>query len=226
MTESNLVILELVCAVLGLGLLDSLNPFSIAAMALVLTCTRPLVVGIVFIATTFVVYTLGGIGLIAGWATFLSQFLPLIPSWAVDVGLVVLGFSCLAAGWFMWTKGDDKSSPLANLVRTSIIGTALYAASSTISDLPTAVPYFAAVHILAEANLSLAECGALILLYNICYVTPLAILLAIRLSGKMGVEKAFDAIRNRVDWCFARLVPPLTGCLGLYCLWVVGSRLL
>jgi cytochrome c biogenesis protein CcdA len=214
-------LIEVTGAVLGLGLLDSLNPFSIAAMALVLTGSRPLALGGVFIATTFVIYTLAGAGMLAGWATVLAQFLPLIPAWVLDVGLVILGVSCLIGAWYMWVNAANSSSPMVDLIRTSVLGTALYAASSTVSDLPTAVPYFAVVHVLAEAKTPLVMSGALLVLYNFCYVAPLALLLLVRLNGKAGVDKVFSKIKSVVDWSFSRLVPPLTGLLGLYCLWEV-----
>lgn len=220
-----LQIVEATGAIIGLGLLDSLNPFSIAAMALVLTGTRPLVLGSVFIFTTFAIYLAAGFASFAGWAAILAQFVPLIPTWVLDVGLGAIGFICLGAAWFMWAKRASPGSAMADLVRTSIVGTALYAASSTISDLPTALPYFAAIAVLAEAKLSVAGTTALLLVYNLCYVAPLVLLLGVRLSGKAGVDQGFAKIKTLVDWSFRYLVPPLTACLGIYCLWEVGVRI-
>jgi cytochrome c biogenesis protein CcdA len=222
LTEASPKLIEVTAGVLGLGLLDSLNPFSIAAMALVLTGTRPLVLGGTFIATTFVIYAAAGFATFAGWTAVLTKLIPLIPAWVIEGGLALLGVGCLAAAWYMWTKNDGASSKIADMVRTTVLGTALYAASSTISDVPTALPYFAAIHLLAEADLAVFSTGALLVLYNLSYVAPLGLLLAIRLKGGDKVDATFNAIRTCVDWGFKNIVPPLTACLGLYCLGVVG----
>jgi hypothetical protein len=224
LTETSLKFIEVTAGVLGLGLVDSLNPFSIAAMALVLTGTRPLVLGITFIVTTFVIYTGAGFATFAGWAAILVKMMPLIPTWVIEGGLALVGVGCLAAAYYMWTKREVSSSTIADLVRTTVMGTALYAGSSTVSDVPTALPYFAAIHLLAEAKLAVIATGTLLVIYNLCYVAPLGLLLGIRLKGGAGVDRTFEVIKQGVDWGFKHIVPPLTACLGLYCLWEVGIR--
>lgn len=226
LNEASVKVVEVTAGVLGLGLLDSLNPFSIAAMALVLTGTRPLALGCTFIVTTFIIYTAAGFATFAGWAAILAKFMPLIPAWMIDSGLALLGVGCLVAAWYMWAKREGSSSKIADLVRTTILGTALYAASSTVSDVPTALPYFAAIHLLAEARLATIGTVTLLVVYNLCYVAPLGMLLAVRLKGGAKVDATFEAIRGGVDWGFKYIVPPLTACLGLYCLWEVGVGIL
>lgn len=216
---------EIVAGIVGLGLIDSLNPFSIAAMALVLTGTRHLALGVTFIATTFLIYSLAGIGLLAGWAAVLLQLLPLIPAWVKQVGLGLLGLGCVVGAVWLWVnRHKGGATKIADLVRTSVLGTAIYAAYSTISDLPTAVPYFGAVHILAQADLTWKISGALLVVYNVCYVLPLFLLLWLRLSKRPNIDVAFAQIKSWVDWSFTRLMPPLIGLLGLYCLWEVGQH--
>ena len=222
LSEASIKLLEVSAAVLGLGLLDSLNPFSIAAMVLVLTGKRPLALGGVFIGTTFIILLVAGFVLLEGWAAILKQIIPLIPPWAIDIGLVLLGITCLGAAWFMWRDSANSAAPILDIIRSSAMGTALFAASSTISDLPTALPYFAAVHILAEAKLASAETAVLLVAYNLCYVLPLALLLGVKISGGERIDQGFENIKKWVDWSFRYLVPPLTACLGLFCLWSVA----
>jgi hypothetical protein len=57
----------------GLAFLDSLNPYSIAAMALVLVGRNRLSRGLLFLGATFATYYIGGIALLAGWTRAQEQ---------------------------------------------------------------------------------------------------------------------------------------------------------
>jgi Sap, sulfolipid-1-addressing protein len=209
--------------IIGLGLLDALNPFSIAALVLVLAGTRPLVLGSTFIAATFAVYLLAGYALLAGWSAMVVALLPLIPDWVRQGGLALLGVLCVMGAIYLWVQARKGRSPLVEMIQTSVVGTAIYAASSTASDLPTAIPYFAAVPIMVEAGPYFDGTIWLLLVYNLLYVLPLIVLLAIRVMAADKLGGFYEVLQKGIDFIFKQVLPLLTFGLGLYCLWLAST---
>lgn len=75
MTASGILVLA------GLALIDALNPFSIAALAFLLSTDRPVQRAVVFVVGTFAVYFLAGVVLLEGWLILIEALLPLLPGW-------------------------------------------------------------------------------------------------------------------------------------------------
>jgi len=88
----------LLAMVSRLALVDALNPFTIAAQAYLLGTWRPMLRSITFLIGTYVTYLAGGVVLLLGWSVFLSQFMPLLASWAIPAGEILLGFGTLGFG--------------------------------------------------------------------------------------------------------------------------------
>jgi hypothetical protein len=68
-------------AIIGLAFIDSLNPFSIAACAVVIAGQQSLARGFIFITATFLVYFLGGVALVSGWVEAAAAMRPWIKPW-------------------------------------------------------------------------------------------------------------------------------------------------
>jgi hypothetical protein len=202
-------------AVLGLAALDALNPFSIAAMAVLLTTDRPLARGLAFVAGTLLVYLPFGAALLAGWTALMSRLLPLLPPWAPGTLLLAAGLACLAAGAWAWGRAGAGAPLRASTL--SVGATLMLAAGSTLSDLPTAVPYLAAAPQVARLAGGAGGQAAWLALYNLVYVAPLLAMLGARLALGVRAEAFSEGVTRAVEWAFARLLPPFP------CSWP-GSR--
>lgn len=214
-----------IAGLLGLALLDALNPFSIAAMAFLLSTDRPSTRGLAFILGTAVVYLGFGIMLLEGWTAFLQSLLPLLPSWIPALVEVLAGAGCLVGGIILWRKSGSDTQSMPQISALSVWATVLFAAGSTVSDLPTAVPYFAA----ASQITSIAE-GRLgqyfwLLIYNVIYVAPMVAMLVVRLTLRKRADGVFSAIRKGVDWAFKHLMPLLLILFGIFLLFDGVRRL-
>jgi cytochrome c biogenesis protein CcdA len=201
-------------ALIGLALLDALNPFSIAAQAFLLSTDRPVARGLAFVLGTFAIYLLCGVALLEGWIVVLQSLLPSLPPW-VPGGLEVgAGAAALAAGVYTWrqvAQGKPTPSP-SNL---SVLATIAFAVVSTLSDLPTAIPYFAAASQIAASDSGAVTRYAWLFIYNLIYVAPLVAMLGLRVGLGDRTAAILRRVRTAVDWSVAKLLPPLLMLAGV-----------
>jgi hypothetical protein len=191
----------------GLAIIDALNPFSIAAMAFLLSTDRPVHRGVTFIIGTFAVYFLAGVVLLEGWLIVIKTLLPSLPGWILGSLEMAAGAAAGAAGIDTWRRAaKDKSAPGPSNLSTA--ATFAFALVSTLSDLPTAIPYFAAASQIAAAGSDPLTRYAWLVAYNMVYVAPLAAMLALRSALGANAESVLARVRRAVDWSFAKLLPP------------------
>lgn len=204
-----------IAALLGIALLDAMNPFSIAAMAFLLATDRPVARGWAFVLGTAAIYLPFGVALLEGWAAFLRDLLPRLPPWMAGGLEAVTGVACLWAALRLWRRSDANAAAVPHVSSLSVGATLAFAGASTLADLPTAVPYFAAasqIPALADGRLSRY---AWLAIYNLVYVAPLLAMLGARLALGARADRVLGAVRRGVEWSFAHLMPPLLAFLGL-----------
>lgn len=217
-----------ILTLIGLGFTDALNPFSIAAMAYLLATDRPYKRGLIFIIGTLFIYFPGGIALMEGWSAVLKNILPNLPTWLPALSCFIFGMICLAAAFYFYRQakksGEQAAPKLSNL---SLTATFVFALGSTISDLPTALPYFAGANIIASVSDGLLPRLIVLTVYNFIYISPLILMLIIRMSAGARAQGYLVKVRNGVDWSFAHLLPPTIAFIGIYLLargvWMAGG---
>lgn len=204
--------LELASVLVGLALLDSLNPATISEAAVLSSSRRPAPAVLAYWAGALTCYlTLGGL-LVLGPGALLAGALAAPPDWLRAVGAVV-GATMFTAGVVLWRRGvrlgfgtrlADGDPRLA--FKIGVV--------ATLGDIPTAAPYYGAVAVLAGSGLSqAAQLGALGA-YNLIYLAPVLIVLALRLAAGSRADPLLDAVRGTVE----RLAGPL-----LICVLVLGG---
>lgn len=210
----------------GLALADSLNPFTVAAQAYLLGTPRPMPRSVAFLLGTYATYLLGGLVLLEGWTLVLQRIAPLVPWWGLGAGELALGLATVAFG--IWSLRKARAgvafTPPAQL---SIGATLVFAVASTVSDLPTALPYFAAVNRVAAEIDGLPRQLVAVGWYDLVYCAPMiALIVARTLLSAERSELLFGRLRSAVDWAFAKLLPPVLLLTGVALLVDGGRRLL
>jgi hypothetical protein len=115
--------LTLAATIVGLGLADALNPFSIAAMALVLSLKRPLLLGAMFLSATYAVYLIAGIVLVSGWGEALQRLAPLIPKLVASILISLLGLMHIGYAIWHWVASKPAvANPKVSIKQTSAWG--------------------------------------------------------------------------------------------------------
>lgn len=166
-------------SVFGLALLDSLNPSLIATQLFLLTTPQPLWRSLSFILSVILTSFVGGWLVLTGLSDHLYSLLHYQPS-PLEYGIqVLLGVLLIAFAVRLYRnppQGDSPQPTPSYLHPLAIFGFGIF---STISELPTALPYFAAITQIAEAQIHLITTGILLIIYNLLYVLPLGILLGL-----------------------------------------------
>lgn len=193
----------------GLAIVDSLNPFTVAAQAYLLGTANPMRRSFAFLAATFVTYFIGGILLLAGLSVFVERVVPLIPAWGFGAGELAL--AALLGGFAFYAgKMAKEGKPVTPPSDLGIGATIVFAVGSTASDVPTAIPYFAAASSIATENAGWGHDLLLLTGYNLLYCAPLiGLVLARATLSEANSGKLFGKLRAGIDWAFIKLLPLL-----------------
>jgi cytochrome c biogenesis protein CcdA len=197
-------------AIFGLAFLDSLNPFSIAACVVVIAGQQSLARGLIFITATFLAYFLGGVALVSGWVEAAAAMRPWIKPWMMITFWLALGLGSFVGAVILWRRPAATESKEAKPPTTAaLVGVFLFALSSTLSDLPTALPYFGAIPIMVATETNFLGLLAWLAFYSLIYVSPLIVLLYFRQMAHKQFEPLVGSINRSMDWAIRRLTPAL-----------------
>jgi hypothetical protein len=141
--------LRLFIAVLGLALLDSLNPMLFAGELVVLRGPHPERRAFAFIAGVFVVMVVGGLLLAGGLTRWVASHFSRLPDEVWLHAQVALGLGLVVFGLFYRASADRRTvrKPPGGLFGPFLFGVVLM-----LNEVTTAVPYFAAIALMSEAS--------------------------------------------------------------------------
>ena len=185
--------MELLPAIVGLAVVDSINPSALlATIALLLRgrSARPLVA--VYVVAVLATYFAIGLALTLGLGLTPAAVLESDATYLVQgaLGAAMLAYALLAPGGRRRDPVEPRGLPA---VRRPAAVFALGAAV-TVLELPTALPYLGAVGALTRADLAVAEWLPLLGLYNLIFVLPPLLLLV----GHMALGERADAVLARL----------------------------
>lgn len=178
--------LSLFAIIIPIALLDSLNPVTIAVHVYLLGTPEPRTRTLTFIAGIFLAYFGGGLILSLGLNSILAYFANL-PDAVWHSAQAVIALALFGFAVYLWRGTNDGGEPNkpASLHPT---GTFWLGFAVTLSDLPTAIPYIAALERILQAKLSLGWLLGAVAFYNLIYILPLLILLGLYfVLGTRGV---------------------------------------
>ena len=166
-------------AICAIALIDSINPATIAQAAVFAGTKRPVQAVMGFWCGAMLTYLATGLLVLAGLDRIVSGIVNHPPQWVL-VSLMVIGIGAVATGLILWKRRDAKAVGgllIAGSGRTAFTVGVL----ATVTDLPTAVPYFAAIGLITGAGLNQVSQLALMLTYNLIYMLPVLLVLLLRL---------------------------------------------
>jgi cytochrome c biogenesis protein CcdA len=206
-------VLALILLVVSIGLADSLNPSTLAP-ALVLATGRDAERQLLaFTFGVFAVSFAGGLAILLGPGTLLLDALPHPDRQTRNVVEVVGGLLLLALAAALWL-GRDRIARRMNAPSSSDNnrGALALGAGLMAVELPTAVPYFAAIAAILAEHLALVTEIALLLLYNVMFVAPLIALAAVR---RVADERAVARLEAVGGWLRSRAALLLAALLAV-----------
>jgi cytochrome c biogenesis protein CcdA len=202
---------ELLPAIVGLAVVDSINPSALlATVALLLRGRRARPLVVVYVAAVLVTYFAIGLALTLGLGLTPEA---LIQSDAAYRTQGVLGAAMLAYAVLVPGRGRKRVASEPRRLPAAGRPAAVFAlgVAVTVLELPTALPYLGAAGAIARAELAVAEWLPLLVIYNLIFVLPPLVLLA-----------GHAALGDRAGALLERLGDRLGGAAREGLLWLLG----
>jgi len=197
----------------GIAALDSINPTVTAVHLFLLGTRRPLPRASAFLLGVFAANYLGGLLAVLSTGAFLRDISADV-SGLIDTGArLILGLALLIAGYCLYRRARaevaQKRPKSLKPLHAFSLGVAI-----TCAELPTALPYLAAIAILAKTGLDLAGTAGALLVYNLVLVSPLLMLLGVFIILRRSRAFWLAHAGRLVSFWFPRLLPVFLGLLG------------
>jgi cytochrome c biogenesis protein CcdA len=184
-----------------MGLVDSLNPFSIAVHIFLLGILKNPNRIVLYVLGILLVYLLGGIAIFSGLTVIFNLLLEqfaLIPQLVLYLVEAFLGVVLAVYGIVEYSKPQQSQMPSAE---SDVAGWKLFflGAGGTLADLPTALPYLGFIAKMTEAQIDVTSGTLLLLVYNFIYILPLLIIWRLFLWFRDGLRNKMEAITHVIE---------------------------
>lgn len=189
-----------IAGVLFLAVIDSINPSAIVVTLYLLSTagSRALVQVVVYVGAIFITYLLLGVMMVLGIESLLPSLGGVLRGRTgliaqSLVGLVLLVYSLTAST-------NRQSSPVvARPSASTYAALVMLGVSVTAMELPTAIPYVAAIALISEAGLPMRAWAPLLGIYNVIFVLPPIALLVGHLALQGRLAEPYAALRQRLE---------------------------
>jgi len=195
--------------VLAIGIVDSLNPSTIAPALYLAAGRSPHKSLLGFIAGVLAVNLLGGLLLTLGPG---QAILALAPHPGREVRhLLELGFglATLLVAIGLWLARSRLQRHALGTEQRIDRSSLLVGAGITAAELPTALPYFAAIAAIVSAGPALTTQVALVGVFNAAFVAPLLAIAVLRRVAGVRALRTIERLRAGLDRHLATAIPAL-----------------
>jgi cytochrome c biogenesis protein CcdA len=188
--------MELLPAIVGLAVVDSINPSALlATIALLLRgrAARPLVV--IYVAAVLLTYLAVGLALTLGLGLTPETLVESDAAYLAQgvLGAGMLAYAVLAPGRGRRPVAEPRLPAVTRPAAVFALGVAV-----TVLELPTALPYLGAVGAITRADLAVGDWLPLLALYNLIFVLPPLLLLAGHVVGGERADALLGRLRRRL----------------------------
>lgn len=226
---------------------DSLNPFAITQQFVLQGLVkRPKDIWY-FIIPTGVTNLIGGFfayfGIVAIIDSFLSELMAIYGQALATIELIIGIAFLIAAGLLVQNNKieelkkqiqfykneqniDDETKAVSKIKSVTPIALVIMGVGATISELATALPYFAFLAILFKYELTLIPLTIILVIYNVIYTSPLAVLYFIYIKAQNKFERIYSVMKTQVSKWSNILAPTLVGAIGVFLVYHSISLLL
>jgi cytochrome c biogenesis protein CcdA len=206
--------LALIALALSIGIVDSINPSTVAP-ALYLATGKSAVRSVaLFTAGAFSVYAVGGIAIALGPGQALLALLPRPGHHILHLLELVIGVGALVLAAVLWgARGRIRASLARRKASSGGHGPLLLGAGIMVVELPTAFPYFAVIAAVVGSGRNVIDQLIALLVFNLAFIAPLLGILALCAFSRS--ERTLEALRVRVDRLGPILIPALVLVVGI-----------
>ena len=214
----------------SLGLLDSLNPFTISAQVVLQPFVKKTHHVLYYIVGTYLAYVIGGVFIYWGidkvisavWSRIMASHSALVFSLEVALGIA---FVVLAFVFFFRQKkkkktleadqqADEKTPAAPKSVKPLFLF--FFGAVNTVGDLPTAFPYLIFIAKIVDAKLPAWTALLFLALYCLIYILPLLIIYGLYALNKKRMEGFIEKLQAKVAAISQWAIIVLLAIIGLF----------
>jgi cytochrome c biogenesis protein CcdA len=112
-------------------------------------------------------------------------------------------------------EGNDEAKTARKIKSVSPVALVALGVGATISELATALPYFAFLAILFNYQLTLLQLTVILVVYNTIYTSPLMVLYFIYIKAQDKFDRLYRVIKTQVTKWANILAPTLAGVIGV-----------
>ena len=206
--------LRLLGLMISIGLVDSLNPSTIAPALYLATAEHPRRRVAEFTLAVFVVYLGGGVLIALGPGELVQDALPKGHLTVRHVAEILAGAILIVASLLVYREREriaGRGLPQPRRRRSS----AVLGATITAVELPTAFPYFAAIAAVVGGGVGVPRELGLLLVFNACFVLPLVGILVILTVAGPRSERLLTAGRNFLERRWPDILAILLALVGI-----------
>jgi hypothetical protein len=189
-----------IAGVLLLAVIDSINPSAIVVTLYLLSTakSRALVQVVVYVAAIFSTYLLLGVVMVLGIGVLLPSLGDVLRSPPGLIAQSLIGLALLAYSLTSSTN-LQSSQVVAPPSASTYAALVMLGVGVTAMELPTAIPYFAAIALISEAELPIRAWAPLLGIYNVIFVLPPMALLVGHLVLQKQLAEPYAALRQRLE---------------------------
>lgn len=145
--------IRLIGVVISIGLLDSVNPTTVAPALYLAAGRRGRRRVIEFTLAVFIVYLIGGIAIALGPGRLVLAALPRPSHQLEHVVEIVVGIAMAAVAILLWWRRHRLAQRRLLTAKADTCGGAILGATITAAELPTAFPYFGAIALIVGSGM-------------------------------------------------------------------------
>jgi cytochrome c biogenesis protein CcdA len=203
---------SLLAYLVAIAALDSLNPTTIAIQIYLLSTPKPVLRSVSFIVGVFMTYWVAGLAVVLGISQLSSNFQ--LPSLLMYILQLIIGVVLFLVGWNL-DKFASDSQEVKRPTQLTIAQTFLFGGAATLWDLPTALPYLAAIERISTKQFDFLTVMSILGIYNTIFVLPLLALVGIYLClGDRSVD-LFSTINQSIQKWGQKILQVLLVGLGI-----------
>lgn len=184
-----------------MGVVDSLNPFTIALHILLLGILKNVNRISIYVLGILIVYLVGGIAIFTGLSAvfdYLGKQFESIPDFVLYGIELILGIILVVYGITEWRKNSEQKQ-VSKKLDVSTWALISLGAGGTLTDLPTAIPYLGFIAKMTEMKVDALTGIAFLFAYCIIYVFPLFLIWVLYLKFQDKIKDKMETIVKRIE---------------------------
>jgi cytochrome c biogenesis protein CcdA len=201
--------------VIGIGLLDAANPATLVPALYLATGPNGVKSLAGFLAGFGAANLALGVAIALGPGGAIKRHVPHVGEHTKHLLELGAGGLLLVVAAALWWQRHRVSHQVTRGTQHLDRNALVLGAGIAVVEIPTALPYFAAIAVVVGSGAHAAGQVLLLAVFNLCFLLPVLVLLGLRMLAGERARAWLFRLRGRIDGWLASLAPALVAVIGL-----------